>query len=108
MVLRWIKRVAIFIAIIVALIIALLLFIHTDTSKRMVRDNVQAYLQKKWKTQVVIGDIAYRLPNWIALENVLILDRNKDTLLSGGRLYVGVRLLALLSNKVDVTGISLE
>jgi len=105
---RWLKRVGVLIAVIAALIIGLLLFLHTGAGKSMVRNEVQAYLQQKWKTQVLIGNIDYRLPNWIALKQVVILDRKKDTLISGGSLYVGIRLLQLLSNSVYITGINLE
>jgi translocation and assembly module TamB len=105
---RWIKRAAIFFAIIAALLIGFLLFLHTAAGKTMVRKKVQSYLQQKWNTEVLIGNIDYRLPNWIALEEVIVLDHKKDTLLSGGRLYVGIKLLKLLSNTVDVSGISLE
>src|SRR6476660_69282 len=103
MVQKWIRRGVLFLAIIIFLVVGILLFLHTATGKSMVRNKVQSFLEKKWKTEVQIGNIDYRLPNWIALERVLILDRKKDTLLSGGRLYVGIKLLQLLSNTVDVT-----
>src|SRR4051794_1684228 len=108
MVLRWLKRAAIFIAIFIALIIGILLFMHTGMGRSIVRNQVQAYLQNKWNTKVSIGNIDYRLPNWIALERVMILDHNKDTLLSGGRIYAGIRLMDLLANSVNVTGVKLE
>ncbi|ANE50837.1 translocation/assembly module TamB domain-containing protein [Flavisolibacter tropicus] len=108
MVQKWIRRGVLFLAIIIFLVVGMLLFLHTATGKSMVRNKVQSFLEKKWKTEVQIGNIDYRLPNWIALERVLILDRKKDTLLSGGRIYVGIKLLQLLSNTVDVTGLSLE
>ncbi len=105
---RWIIRAAILIASIAALIIGCLFFLHTATGKSMVRETVENYLQRKWKTEVWIGNIDYSLPNWIALEQVIILDRQKDTLLSGRRLYIGVKLLQLLANKVNVTDVRLE
>jgi hypothetical protein len=105
---KWIKRIAVFLAIIIFLIAGLLLFLHTSAGKSIVRKKVESYLRQKWKTEVQIGNIDYRLPNWIALENVLILDRQKDTLLSGRRLYVAIQLLKLLSNTVDVRGVRLE
>src|SRR5215203_908045 len=108
MVQRWIKRAAIFFAIIAVLIIGFVLFLHTATGKLMVRNKVQAYLQIKWQTSVWIDNIDYRLPNWVLLEQVIILDQKKDTLLSGGRLYVGINLLKLLSNTVDITEVNLE
>src|SRR4029079_12697411 len=69
---------------------------------------VESFLQKKWNTGVSIGKIDYALPNWLRLEKVLILDRQKDTLLYAGDLYVRIKLLKLLSNKVDITTIDLK
>ncbi|MCU7548031.1 translocation/assembly module TamB [Chitinophagaceae bacterium LB-8] len=108
MVQKWIKRAVIFFAIIIFLIAGFLLFLHTPIGKSIVRQKVESYLQQKWMTGVNIGSIDYRLPNWIVLEQVLILDRKRDTLLSGGRLYAGIKPLKLLSNTVDITGVSLE
>ena len=108
MVQKWIRRGVLFFVIIIFLVAGFLLFLHTATGKSMVRSKVQDYLQQKWKTKVWIGKIDYSLPNWIALERVVILDRQMDTMLNGGRIYVGVKLLKLLSNTVDVTGVHLE
>ena len=76
--------------------------------KSVVRKKLQSFLEEKWKTEVVIRNVDYRLPDWIALEGVIILDAKKDTLLNGGRLYVGINLLKLLSNKVDITAVILD
>ena len=67
-----------------------------------------SFLEKKWGTDVSIGNIDYRLPNWILLERVNIRDREKDSLLNVGRLFVQLRMLKLLSNTVDVSGLRLE
>ena len=105
---RWVRGVGIFFAIIIALLIGLVLFLHTSAGKSMVQKKLQSFLHQKWKTDVVIRNVDYRLPNWIALEGVIILDSKKDTLLNGGRLYVGIKLLKLLSNSVDVTAVILD
>ena len=108
MVRRWVRGAGIFVAIVIALLIGFVLFLHTSAGKSVVRKKLQSFLQEKWKTEVVIRNVDYRLPNWIALEGVLILDSKKDTLLNGGRLYVGIKLLKLLSNNVDVTAVILD
>jgi hypothetical protein len=48
------------------------------------------------------------ITNWLRLEKVLILDRQKDTLLYAGDLYVRIKLLKLLSNTVDITTVDLK
>lgn len=108
MVRRWVRRAGIFMAIVIALLIAFVLYLHTAVGKSMVRNKLQSFLQEKWKTEIVIRNVDYRLPNWIALEGVTILDSKSDTLVTGGRLYVGIKLLKLLSNNVDVTAVILD
>ena len=102
MVRRWVRRAGIFIAVIIVLLIGVVLFLHTAAGKSVIRNKLQSFLQEKWKTEVVIRNVDYRLPNWIAIEGISILDRKKDTVLNGGRLYVGINMLKLLSNQVDV------
>src|SRR6478736_3447210 len=71
---RWVRGVGIFIAIVIALLIGFILFLHTSTGKSVVRNKLQSFLQQKWKTEVIVKHVDYRLPNWIALEGVVILD----------------------------------
>ena len=108
MVRRWVRGVGIFIAIVIALLIGLVLFLHTAAGKSVVRNKLQSFLKQKWKTEVIVTNVDYRLPDWIALEGVTILDSKKDTLLNGGRMYVEIKLLKLLSNSVDIKAISLD
>jgi hypothetical protein len=108
MVRRWVRRAGIFVAIVIALLIGFVLFLHTAVGQTVVRKKLQSFLQEKWKTEVVIRNVDYRLPNWIALEGVIILDAKKDTVLNGGRLYVGINLLQLLYNSVDITAVILD
>ena len=84
------------------------MLLHTSWGKSIVRSKVENYLLEKFKTTVIIGSVDYRLPDWVQLRNVLILDRQNDTLLSGGNLYVKINMLKLLSNKVEIGGIELE
>ena len=108
MVRRWVRRAGIFVAVIIILLIGVVLFLHTSAGKSVVRNKLQSFLQEKWKTEVFIQKVNYRLPNWIAIEGLTILDAKKDTVLSGGRLYVGIKMLQLLSNKVEVTALILD
>jgi translocation and assembly module TamB len=108
MVRRWVKRVVIFVSVIIILFIGVVLYLHTPIGKSLVQKKLQSFLQEKWNTEVVIRNVDYRLPNWIALEGVTILDAKKDTLLNAGRLYVGIKLLQLLSNRVEITSVILD
>src|SRR4030095_10787838 len=105
---KWIKRLAVFLAVIVFLIIALVLFLHTPWVKSIVRNEVRKYLVNKLKTPVEIGKIDYRLPAWIQIKELLVLDRGKDTLLYGGNVYVKIDMLKLISSNIDVGAVQLD
>ena len=105
---KWLKRMAVFLAVILFLITALILFLHTTWGKSIVRNKVEKYLANKLQTTLSFGAIDYRLPNWIRLKEVLILDRKHDTLLSGGNIYVRINMLKLLSQDVQIGGLELE
>src|SRR4051794_10307167 len=99
-VLKWTRRASLLLAFLVFLLAGGFIFLHTSAGKNLIRGKVAGFLQKKWQTEVSIGRIDYALPNWLRLEKVIILDRQKDTLLYAGDLYVGIELLKLLSNRV--------
>ena len=46
-VLKWIRRVAILLALLFSLLVGLLIFLHTSAGKELLRDKVEAFLQKK-------------------------------------------------------------
>lgn len=108
MIQKWIKWGTITIAIIIFLVAGVILLLHTPNGKTFVRHRAESFLQKKWQTEVTIGSVDFRLPNWIALEKVLVTDRQQDTLLSGGRIYAGIRIWGLFANSIEITGIELE
>ncbi|HYC29043.1 MAG TPA: hypothetical protein VEB42_09505, partial [Chitinophagaceae bacterium] len=47
-------------------------------------------------------------PNTVSLQNVYIEDRQKDTLLSGGRLAVDISMFKLINGEVEINEIQLE
>ena len=95
MVKRWLKRLLIFLGIIASLLVVFLLFLHTSAGRSFVRQKLENFLEKKWGTDVYIGAVDYRLPNWVRLDDVVIPDQNGDTILKSRRLYVSVRMLKL-------------
>ena len=101
---KWIKRIAVFLGSLLLLVIILILFLHTPWGRSIIREKVESYLRTKFNTTVSIGDIDYRLPNWLQLKDVLILDLQKDTLLNGGNLYAEIDMLKLISQDVKVGG----
>jgi len=90
------------IGIVLLLVCALVFFISIPFGKKVVKNQVQSYLQKKLKTKVGIGAIDYALPKWIEIKNIYIEDQNKDTLLYGEQLNVDVNMFKILKGNTDI------
>ncbi|GAA4405760.1 hypothetical protein GCM10023187_24490 [Nibrella viscosa] len=80
----------------------------TPLGQQFVTRQVNRYLAKKLKTPFSIGSITYRLPDWIALENVYFETPKGDTLLYGRRMYVNLDMWGLLQNRVALNDIQLD
>lgn len=90
------------------LIIVAILIINTRPVKNLVRTKAVAFLNKKLGTEVIIGDLNYALPKWIVLNDVLIRDETKDTLLAVHQLKVDMDMLQLINSNVAVQKIMLD
>ncbi|MEO6582915.1 MAG: hypothetical protein ABIO05_01245, partial [Ferruginibacter sp.] len=88
--------------ILVLLVCLFIFFISIPYGKKVVKNQVQSYLQKKLNTKVEIGAVDYALPKWIEIKNVYIQDQNKDTLLYGEQLNVDVDMFKLLRGNTDI------
>jgi len=84
------------------------LFINLPAGKRVVRNQLQSYLQDKLKTRVVIGSINYRLPNSIEINNIYVEDQKKDTLLFGERITVDIKMWQLIWSNTDIKKVALK
>jgi translocation and assembly module TamB len=87
---------------ILLLIIIAIAALNTPWGQNFVRGKAEAFLNKKLKTEVRIGHLGYGLPKFIVLNDVLIRDQAKDTLLSVNTLKVDVAMLELLHHKLDL------
>lgn len=88
--------------IIILLVCAAVFFISIPWGKKVVKNQVQSYLQSKLKTKVEIGAVNYALPKWIEIKNIYIEDQNKDTLLYGEQLNADVDMFKLLRGNTDI------
>ncbi|MEJ7766787.1 MAG: translocation/assembly module TamB domain-containing protein [Chitinophagaceae bacterium] len=94
--------------IIILLLVTLLILIQTPPVQSFVVKKATAYLEKKLKTKVEIGRLFIGFPKNIVIENIYLEDRQKDTLLSGGRIKVDISMLKLLDNEIQVNDVRLE
>lgn len=93
---------------ILILIILVIVFLQTRWGKNFVRKQVVSYLQGKLKTEVVIQNFDYSIPDKILLEGVFLRDQQRDTLLNVHRLAVNMDMFALIRGKVAVDQLDLE
>lgn len=89
------------------LIVLIVLLIQTAPVQNFARKKVQTYMASKLDTRFEIGKIAIGFPKMVVLENVYVEDRQKDTLLSGGKIYADISMFKLLKGQVEINDIEL-
>ena len=91
------------------LILLIFLLILTPPVQNFLRKKAVAFLEKKLETKVQVGRIYIGLPKNIVLENIYIEDRQKDTLLYGGKIKADLNIWRLLTkNEVIIKSIALN
>ena len=103
--LRIIARVIIIISFLIVIILFLL---QTAFVQNFARKKIQAFLESKMHSKVVIGGLSVDFPKKIVLKDIYLEDLHKDTLLSAGYLNLDVDLWGLLKHKVILNEINLE
>ena len=94
---------------IILFFLIILLLIQTGPVQNILRKNAVAWLEKKLQTRVEVGKVYVGLPKDIVLENVYIEDRQKDTLISGGKIVANIDLLKLIfNNQLDIQSVALD
>jgi hypothetical protein len=88
-------------------VILLFLLLLTPPVQRFAVNKAEAFLEKKLGTQVEIGGVSIGLPRRVALNNIYIEDKTRDTLLYGGSIKADIALLKLLSGEVIVKEVRL-
>ncbi len=81
------------------LILVVFLLILTPPVQNFLRKKMVSYLENKLDTKVAVGRIYVGLPKNIVLENIYIEDKQKDTLLAGGKIKANINLWQLIVKK---------
>jgi translocation and assembly module TamB len=102
---RIIFRTVLFIILFFAIIALLIL---TPPVQNFIRKKAQTFLANKLGTRVEIGKIYIGFPKKVVIENVYLEDKQKDTLLAGGKLKVDISMLKLLSNEIEINDVELS
>src|SRR3954452_22422766 len=89
-------------------ILLLWLLVQTAPVQNFIVGKITKRLSNDLKTEVRIGHVNLSLFNKVNLEDVLIKDRNKDTLLSAGAVKVRITDWFFLRNNIVLKYIGLE
>ncbi|SDC39712.1 translocation/assembly module TamB domain-containing protein [Niabella drilacis] len=93
---------------ILVLLLLLILSLNLPFVQNFIKDKVVAYLKKKTDTEISLERIRIGFPKDLELNKLFVADKKKDTLLYAEKLGVNLDMLALLSNRVEVTNIELN
>ena len=85
-----------------SLFLLLFIFINLNVGKRVVRNQVQSYLQNKLHTKVTIGAVDYSLPQWLKIKRIYVEDQKKDSLIYGEELSVDLNMFKLIKGNTDI------
>ena len=103
------SRIILRIVIIFLLLVVIVLFLlQTSSVQNFGRKKIQAYLESKLHTKVIIGELSVDFPKNIVLKNIYLEDQHRDTLLFAGNLNLDVNLWGLFHHKVVVNDINLD
>ncbi len=84
------------------LLLIVIIVLQTSFGKNLLREQIVKFLRKKLQTEVLIARLDYSIPDKFLLEGVLIMDRQKDTLIQVQQLSINMDMLALLRTRISV------
>ncbi len=84
------------------ILLGALIYLNTPSGQNFVRGRAVAYLRDKLKTEVRIGHLGYGFPKYIVINDALLLDQAKDTLLIVSTLKVDLNMMQLFHKKFDI------
>lgn len=96
----------VFIAVVVALV-ALLVYFNSAPGQKKLSNLIFNRLARQIGTPVQ-GRLSFSIPDWVRLEDLLIIDQKKDTLLYSQRAHLDVALFRLLKNELLIEQVELE
>ncbi len=96
----------VFIAVVVTLL-ALLFYFNSAPGQKQLSNLIFNRLAKQIGTPVQ-GRLSFSIPDWVRLEDLLIMDQKKDTLLYSQRAHLDVVLFRLFRNELLIEQVELE
>ena len=105
---KWLKVTGIIIGLLLVIIILVVVWLQTSWGKDFVRNKVAIFLQGKFGSSVIIGKLDYSIPYWVRLDKVILIDKQKDTLLYGESIKVNINMIELIAGKIVIPEIYLK
>lgn len=93
---------------VVLLILSILLIIFTPAIQTIISHRIAAYYSTKLKTEIKIDRLAIRDLNSIELNNILIADKNKDTILHCKKVKIDIILRSIVTQHIKITNIEID
>ena len=94
--------------IILAMALALVLAINIPAVQTFLAGKIIKSLREKTDTEISLGSVKIAVPNTVNINDLLLLDKNADTMLYMHLLNVDISLFALLKNQVLVKSLELD
>ncbi len=104
-----IKGIGILLGAIIVLLLLTLVFANSPMGQRIIKNQVVKYLKAKTNTEISLGHLRVIYPRDFLLEDLFILDLNKDTLIYTQRLAADISIPKLLfQNTVEVKNLEIN
>ncbi len=101
------KILALVFATLVVFLCIIYFYFSSPAGQKTLSHLVVSTLSKKFNTPVS-GQISYKFPDWIQINNLLIRDKKADTLLFSNKTFIEVKMWDALNNKLNITDIQVE
>ncbi len=88
-------------------LLGIYIYFNTNSGKKYLSKLIIKQAEGKLGTEVK-GDISFRFPDWVRIENALIKDDNKDSLLAAKSIYLDLDMWALKDNKLMINAVELN
>lgn len=96
------KTIVIFLLSIVLLLVLVIGVVQVPSVQDKIKTKIVTSFAGKWHTKVSIGHVSLNLRGNVVVSNVFIADRQNDTLISVGKILVGINAASLLNKQLIV------
>ena len=95
-------------AVVLVLVFVLIISINIPAVQTFIAGKIIKALREKTGTEISLGSVKIAVPNTVNINDLLLLDKNADTMLYLHSLSADISLFALIRNQVSVKSLALE